>query len=448
MAHNNPRIDRPPLSGNLSPSMANRFIRTFYLGCSCISSFFSSFCAFLMFLYGSIIFHVQPFFIELTYFLAVALIGSLTMTFLCKPKSSDFTPRYIDMFYMSISAVSLSGLNVIDMELFSESQIIILSLMVFISGEVFVCLLSLLFRRPIDSLTATSRDRFAIYGSGVDNMVVMSVAAAGGDGSDGVIDIVCSKHSSLIGDENENPHDAIHNKSIRFLAHVILAYISVFHVLGSLLVFVYLSVESSSSEVLRSKGLRSITFSIFTVISSFANNGLILANESLAPFKSNSGLLLMLVPMILCGNVQYPAFLRLVVWTIKRSGLMKSKQDEIDLILHNPEELKIRDLFPNLRLLLFQSMPAMGLLLTSIVLFGSMDWNAPVLSGLTSYQKLVGLLFQSVSVRHAGESIFDTSAIAAAVLVFFLLLMYKIDIYLQTSIIVTDEFIYKILLKP
>jgi len=52
-----------------------------------------------------------------------------------------------------------------------------------------------------------------------------------------------------------------------------------------------------------------------------------------------------------------------------------------------------------------------------------MEWNSAGLSGLNSYQKTIGVLFQTMNTRYAGESIVDLSTISSAILVLFVVMM-------------------------
>jgi hypothetical protein len=64
--------------------------------------------------------HVHPFSIQLPYFLAIATLGSVLMMFL-KPSNT----LYIDMLYLSVSALTVSGINTVKMEDTSSSQIVV-----------------------------------------------------------------------------------------------------------------------------------------------------------------------------------------------------------------------------------------------------------------------------------------------------------------------------------
>lgn len=100
----------------------------------------------LSLLYRFFAFHVSPFWIQLCYFVSLCLLGSLAMMTL-KPSKPSFSPRYVDMLYMSASALTVSGLNSVELENFSSSQIVVLTLLMLLGGEAFTSMLSLLFRK-------------------------------------------------------------------------------------------------------------------------------------------------------------------------------------------------------------------------------------------------------------------------------------------------------------
>ncbi|KAK9002122.1 hypothetical protein V6N11_024810 [Hibiscus sabdariffa] len=65
-----------------------------------------------------------------------------------------------------------------------------------------------------------------------------------------------------------------------------------------------------------------------------------------------------------------------------------------------------------------------GFLVAPVVLFLAMEWNSEYLNGMNSFEKIVGVLFQSVNARHAGETIVDISTVSAAILVLATVCMY------------------------
>ncbi|KAH1040664.1 hypothetical protein J1N35_042407 [Gossypium stocksii] len=59
-----------------------------------------------------------------------------------------------------------------------------------------------------------------------------------------------------------------------------------------------------------------------------------------------------------------------------------------------------------------------------VVLFFAMEWNSKSLKGLNPYEKTIGVLFQSVNTRQAGETIVNLPAMSTVILVVITVIMY------------------------
>ncbi|PON66115.1 Cation transporter [Parasponia andersonii] len=281
---------------------------------------------------------LNPFFVKLFYFVSLSFSGFLVLAAL-KPRSDDhhsFKPRNLDIFFTSVSAATLSSMSTVEMEVFSNSQLIILTFLMFLGGEVFTSI-----------------------------------------------------------------------------------YIVVIHFLGVTMVLVYVSIISSAKTVLKNKGLKTLTFSIFTTVSTFASCGFVPTNENMMVFSKNSGLLLILIPQVLLGNTLFPSCLRFSIWVFGKFNLWKENSD---YLLKKNGEIRYLHLLPSLHSWLLVP-TVFGFILVQFVLFCSLEWSSDSLRGLNWYQKTIGVLFQCVNTRHTGETIVDLSIISPAILVLFVLMM-------------------------
>nr|BAE44385.1 high-affinity potassium transporter [Phragmites australis] len=363
-----------------------------------------------VFVYRFVASHLHPFFIQLSYFLVIDLLGSVLLISL-KPNNPDFSPRYVDMLFLSTSALTVSGLSTVKMEDLSSTQIVVLTLLMFVGGEVFVSFLGLMLRpnhqaKPTDPAGNNKVSSIAV------ELETIDTASA----------IICEElqlEEEMHATPSLSSNDLKKSKSVRYLGFVVFGYLAVIHVLGFLLVFLYITHVPTARAVLTKKGINVALFSVSVTVSSFANGGLVPTNENMAIFSKNAGLLLLLTGQVLAGNTLFPLFLRLLIWFLGRV----TKLEGLELMIRNPKELRFRHLLPKL-LTAFLSSTVVGLAALAVVLFSVIDWNSLVFDGLSSYQKIINALFMAVNTRHAGENSIDCSLISPAVLVLLIVMMY------------------------
>ncbi|KAM0842895.1 hypothetical protein ACQ4PT_058071 [Festuca glaucescens] len=353
-----------------------------------------------VFIFEFIGFHFSSLLIHLSYFVIIDVLGFVALMAL-KPRNLDYSPRHVDMFFLSTSAVTVTGLATIKMEDLSSSQIVVLTILMFLGSEMFVALLGLVLEwgkqnkhDPEDSRvrSVTNRD---------ESQVEEAIPATPSTNSNG-LEKCC----------------------LKYLGFVLLSYMVMILLVGSLLVYLYIANVSSARDVLSRKTINTMLFSISVTMSSFTNGGLIPTNESMAVFASNQGLLLLLAGQILAGNILLPVFLRLVIWAIKGLGITRAGSAEFKLMMNNPRTIVFSHLLPNLQTVLFLGATVAALVATAVTLFCCLNWDSAVFAGLTPNQKITNAFFMAVNAMQAGENSIDCSLIAPAALVLFITMMY------------------------
>ncbi|KAL9255659.1 Sodium transporter HKT1-like protein [Drosera capensis] len=334
-----------------------------------------------------VVYQVSPFWINLFYFVLLSMLGFLSLK-ITKPRDGSLDD--LDLFFTSVSASTVSSMSIVEMEAFSNVQLIILTVLMLMGGEVFTSMLELRFRSTELPKKETP------YTNGSIELVEL-----------GKVD----RHPST----TYSKHDGIR----RFLSYVVLGYLLVVQTVGLSLVFFYTTIVPSASQVLKSKGIQLSTFSIFTTVSTFTNCGFVPTNENMMVFKEYSGLLLILIPQLLMGNTLYPIFLRTVIWALKKL----TNRTEFSFILDNYDLFGYGHLMSWLRSYLLGA-TVLVLIMLQLVMFCLMEWRTEGFEGLSLYQRFVGSLFQVTNSRHAGESIVDLSTLSSAVLVLFVVMMY------------------------
>lgn len=359
---------------------------------------------------------VNHFYVELCYFVFVSLIGFVILRGL-KPRTYPARPRDLDLYFTSVSAMTLSSMSTVEMEVFSSAQLMVLTVLMFLGGEIFTSMLGLHFKasKVISNAPFKTRSRVNSMASlglppeGIENVIEMGNITPS---------MISNTHATLPKTTSEVDL-LLKSRSIRVLGFVVLGYLLVIQFVGFLMVFVYMNIIPSSRKILEEKGLKTLIFSIFTSVSTFANVGFIPTNENMMVFRRNSGLLLMLITQTLMGNTLFPCFLRLSIRILKKVG----KEDEGMYLMRNAEEIRYRHLLP-WKHTKYLVGTVLGLTLVPFVLFCSMDWRLQGLEGMNSYQKIVGVLFQCVNARYTGESVMDISTVAAPTLIVFVVMMY------------------------
>ncbi|KAL5699443.1 hypothetical protein ACHQM5_030347 [Ranunculus cassubicifolius] len=361
----------------------------------------------LAYVYRFFVFQLNPFWIQISYFLLVSLLGFFLLKGL-KPKTNSFMPKDIDILFMSVSSVTVSSMSTVEMEVFSNSQLVFITILMLVGGEVFTSMLGLQF----------AKSKFCKFDNKVDVINIFNINC-----NCSTLSLKSVEDVMEMGLEESNPVGESENNlkynSIRYLGYVVLGYLAIVLVTGSIMVAVYLRFISSASDVLKKKGLQQFTFTVFTVVSTFASCGFVPTNENMVVFKNNSGLLLILIPQVLLGNTLYPSCLRFVIWLLGKL----TRKAEFEYMLKNTGQMGYLHLLPRQHSLLLV-FTVFGFILIQFILFCAMEWSSGALDGMKSYHKIVGALFQTINTRHTGESIVDLSIISPAVLVVVVVMMY------------------------
>ncbi|XP_059286367.1 cation transporter HKT1;3-like [Lycium ferocissimum] len=363
---------------------------------------------------------VKPIWIELGYFMILSLLGFLALS-VTKPRTlPSFSLQKLDVFFTSVSASTVSSMATVEMEVFSDTQLVFMTLLMFLGGEAFASLLRLqlikkerALQNKVDSFSSKDSDfSNSIPNTSIHHLELGKVTLHDQLGEE-PLDVIIKLEPEII---NSSVDEL---KCIRFLSYVVLGYILVVVLLGSSLVSFYISIIPSAKQILKEKGLNLHTFSLFTTVSTFSNCGFAPTNENMIIFKKNSGLLLILIPQILLGNTLYPPCLRLTIWFIWKI----TKREEFKHILKNSKELGYSQLFPSYETISL-TITVLGFIFVQFIVFCSLEWYSGATIGLSAYEKLVGSLFEVVNTRHAGESVFDITTLSPAILIMFVFMMY------------------------
>ncbi|KAH9944580.1 TrkH-domain-containing protein [Amylocystis lapponica] len=229
-----------------------------------------------------------------------------------------------------------------------------------------------------------------------------------------------------------------------------------YHILSQLLSFVviapYISIprwrEDFQTPALH-RNVSPVWFSGFQVVSSYTNTGMSLVDQSMVPFQTAYPMILLMIFLILAGNTAFPVFLRFTIWVISKVVPQKSRVNEtLHFLLDHPRRCFVY-LFPSHQT---------WFLLTVLIALNGTDWffflvldigNSAITIIPSGVRVLLGIL-QAVAVRASGFGSVTLSALAPAVKVLYVVMMYvsvypiamsvrSTNVYEEKSLGVFDE---------
>ena len=223
--------------------------------------------------------HLNFYRMHLLYFISLGIAGGLIIHGIEKQAGHDVA--LIDSFFTSYSALCVTGLIVIDTTQLHPGSIGMLAVLIFLGGNVFMSLVPLLIRRSYF---------YEELGKDIEKV-----------------------HPYATKQEIRRPSwqltlTALEERIIQFhalnlLMKVIIGYIVILHLLGFIILSIYLNTSSAGIRILQENGNQNaFAFSVFLVISSFGNAGFCTFALNLIPFAENSIVLLTSGVLILCKN--------------------------------------------------------------------------------------------------------------------------------------------------
>ncbi|XP_020170379.3 probable cation transporter HKT1;4 [Aegilops tauschii subsp. strangulata] len=306
-------------------------------------------------------------------------------------------------------------MSAVEMEVFSDGQLFVLTVLMFTGGEVFVSLVGLASKwsklRKQGTISISQRVE-SHDDEGVELETTPQVANATDTDS-------WTRNSD---ETSKSPIDAkwLRREAVRSLSLVVLAIVVAAHVLGGAAIAAYVYASPGARRTLRSKALGVWTFAVFTTVSTFSNCGFMPNNENMAAFRRDTGLQLLLVPLALSGNTLFPTLLAVCV----RAAAEATRRPElVEMTARNGRELTgYYHLLPARRCAMLAATVA-GLVAVQVCMVCGMEWGG-ALRGMGPWEKVSNALFVAVNSRHTGESTLDLSTLAPAILVLFVLMMY------------------------
>eukprot|EP00253_Pinus_taeda_P028542 PITA_28542 len=394
---------------------------------------------------------LDPYWLHLTYFVGISILGFLLLH-MSQTKSQRYLNQ-LDAFYTSVSAVTVTSLGAVRMQEFSAYQLVILTILMLVGGEVFTSILYLHLKRLSSSNKKHISEsevkewevRMDIVGD--ENLNSSNKFSQTQSSDQWITDIehetetnctkcdkstqACDDHKYKEIEENQEMYnddniveEDLTNRAVLVLSYITLVYLLVVQLVGILVIILCFSFSPAREHILDSRDIKKSIFSVFTIVSSFANCGFIPLDDSLFPFRKDSVLLITVALQVLLGNTMYAPCLRAIIWTLCWfSRLDGANRRLYEYILKNGSRKMYDHLFPT-RLSVWLVITVVGFFTAQLVLFCALHWHSEVLDGLNTWEKLVAAGFQSVAIRHAGETVVDPQLLSPAIIVLYIVMMY------------------------
>ncbi|KAJ1272680.1 hypothetical protein BS78_06G221600 [Paspalum vaginatum] len=367
--------------------------------------------------------------LHVAYFVAISCVGWGLLAAL-EVRAPDSRPRGIDMFFTAVSAATVSSMSTVEMEVFSNGQLLVLTALMFIGGEVFVSLLCLAskwskLRRQIinRSQRVESHDDDVELETTPAAAVTGTEAAPAADADDSRSIPVATTVAEEACYDNSRPAPAdakmLRRNAVRSLFYIVLAILLVVHAVGALAVRAYISWAPGARQTLRRKELNAWTFAVFATVSTFSSCGYLPTNENMMVFSRDVPLQLLLVPQALVGNTLFPPLLAACVWA---AAAATRREELVEMARKGREATGYYHLLPARRCWMLAGTVA-WFVAVQVALVCAMEWGGALL-GLSAGEKVSNAVFLAVNSRHTGESTLDLSTLASAIIVLFVLMMY------------------------
>ncbi|KAG9044097.1 low affinity potassium transporter [Tulasnella sp. UAMH 9824] len=164
-------------------------------------------------------------------------------------------------------------------------------------------------------------------------------------------------------------------------------------------------------------------FALFQAVSAYTNTGTSLCDTSMVPFRSAYAMIIPMFVVIIAGNTGFPVFLRFFIWILTKIVPKNSQTNEtLHFLLDHPRRCYIY-LFPSHQTWFLLTV-LVGMVLTDWISFLVLDIGTPEIMQIPVGTRIVLGLLQAAAVRAAGFASISLNALAPAVKVLYVTMMY------------------------
>nr|XP_019049169.1 potassium ion transporter [Kwoniella bestiolae CBS 10118]OCF28099.1 potassium ion transporter [Kwoniella bestiolae CBS 10118] len=215
-------------------------------------------------------------------------------------------------------------------------------------------------------------------------------------------------------------------RALRVLLYIVVGYFIIFQLAAFVIIAPYISAQGRYDSVFEAQPrlVRIPWFALFQSVSAFSNTGMSLCDLSMVPFQGAYLMIVVLIILIFAGNTAFVSLISALIYQLVPKTSRAS--ESLKFLLDHPRRCFVY-LFPSTQtwVLLF-----VLITLTAIdwVSFLVLDIGTPAIESIPVGTRIAAGLLQSVAVRAAGFGIVALGALAPAVKVLYVIMMY-ISVY-------------------
>ncbi|KAJ3737528.1 cation transport protein-domain-containing protein [Lentinula guzmanii] len=234
----------------------------------------------------------------------------------------------------------------------------------------------------------------------------------------------------LLSDEQLKELGGVEYRALNALLWIVAAYHIGVQLISFVVIASYMTMSRWNNDFLPPalhRPVSSTWFSLFQTVSAYTNTGTSLVDTSMVPFQKAYPVIVFMVFLILAGNTAFPIFLRASIFILFKIVPRTSRLHEtLQFLLDHPRRCFIY-LFPSHQTWFLLTI-VVALNVTDWLSFMVLDIGTPAIEAIPVGVRLIIGVLQAVAVRAAGFGTVTLSALAPAVKVLYVIMMY-ISVY-------------------
>jgi potassium uptake Trk family protein len=214
-------------------------------------------------------------------------------------------------------------------------------------------------------------------------------------------------------------------RALQALLFILIGYQLFWYLFGVAFLVPY-AYRMGTQEILRQAqpgGLNPGWWAFFSTVTEFCNGGLSVLNANFVPFSGSPYILIIAGSLALVGQTQFPIFLRLTIWIMRKCVPTGSRlHTTLQFLLQHPRRCFIY-LFPSRQTWYLMAIQ-ITIDITAWLCFEVLNIGMTDVDAMPTGTRILDGLFQATGLRTSGAYIIAFSSLAPACLVAYLVIMY------------------------